>query len=132
MKFTAERFPDGRSLPTKLIAVLCALSVYVGSPLIGDRAMAQTAAPAQAPATKAPAANKAAPPAAAPAAATPAPQAAPQNVPPAAPLRPLAAPGSAAPAPKASGPSIEEIVKPVNGLQSAIEAAEKNLEQSPG
>jgi hypothetical protein len=39
-----------RSLPTKLIAVLCALSVYVGSPLIGDGAMAQTAAPAQAPA----------------------------------------------------------------------------------
>ena len=36
------------------------------------------------------------------------------------------------PPPKPSGPSIEEIVKPVNSLQSAIEAAEKNLEQSPG
>ena len=101
--------------------------------------MAQTAAPAQTPATKAPAANKAAPPAAAPAAATPAPQAAPQNVPPAAPQAapPAAAPAPPAappppPAPKASGPSIEEIVKPVNSLQSAIEAAEKNLEQSPG
>ncbi len=34
--------------------------------------------------------------------------------------------------PKSSGPSVEEIVKPVNGLQTAIEAAEKNLEQSPG
>ena len=131
-----------RSLPTKLIAVLGALTVYVGSPLIGDGAMAQTAAPAQAPATKAPAANKAAPTAAAPAPATPAPQAAPQNVPPAAPqAAPPAAvpappgappPPAPPPAPKASGPSIEEIVKPVNSLQSAIEAAEKNLEQSPG
>ena len=46
-------------------------------------------------------------------------------------LRPRAPHRHQPPAPKSSGPSVEEIVKPVNGLQSAIEAAEKNLERSP-
>jgi small-conductance mechanosensitive channel len=123
-----------RSLPTKLIAVLCALAVYVGSPLIGGDAVAQTAAAAQAPATKPPAATKAVPP---PAPAAPSPPAAPPNAPPAAaqaapPAAIPPAPATPPAAPKASGPSIEEIVKPVNSLQGAIEAAEKNLEQSPG
>ena len=114
-----------RSLPTKLIAVLCAVTVYVGMPLIVGGAVAQTTVPAQAPATQAPAATVA-PPAAAPAPAAPAPQAIPPSAPAVAPQAPAPAP------PKASGPSIEEIVKPVNSLQGAIEAAEKNLEQSPG
>jgi len=44
------------------------------------------------------------------------------------------APDAATPAPeqKVAGPSVEELVKPVNALSGAIDAAEKNLEQSPG
>jgi potassium-dependent mechanosensitive channel len=109
-----------RSLPTRLLALLCASGVYVGGALCGCGALAQTTTPAPAPATKAPSAN-AAPPAAAPAA-TPA----------QAPSPPQPAPAAAPPPPKSSGPSVEEVIKPVNGLQSAIEAAEKNLEQAPG
>jgi potassium-dependent mechanosensitive channel len=118
-----------RPLPTRLLAMLCASSVYVGSALLGASAVAQTPTPAPAPATKAPAAKAATPPAAPPATApaTPAPAPSPPQAAPA----PAAPAPAAAPAPKVSGPSVEEIVKPVNGLQSAIEAAEKNLEQSP-
>ena len=117
-----------RPLPTRLLALLCASSVYVGSALLGTGAMAQTPSPAPAPAAKAPA-DKAAPPTAATPAPAPTPPQAARPAP-AAPA-PAAAPQAPAPVPKASGPSVEEIVKPVNGLQSAIEAAEKNLEQSP-
>ncbi len=122
-----------RSLPTKLVALLCAASVCVGLALSAGAAMAQAQAPTPSTpaAPKPPEASKAAP-------------ATPTTAPPAtAPLapapQPTPAPAAAAPSPppppppqKPSGPSIEEIVRPVNSLQSAIEAAEKNLEQSPG
>ncbi|MFA5897955.1 MAG: mechanosensitive ion channel domain-containing protein [Hyphomicrobium sp.] len=36
------------------------------------------------------------------------------------------------PEPKAAGIPVEELVRPVNNLNAAVEAAEKNLEQSPG
>ncbi len=42
------------------------------------------------------------------------------------------APAQPTPEPQAAGPSVEEIIKPVNALSTAIDAAEKNLEQSPG
>ena len=106
-----------RSRSTELIAVLRAAGLGAGILLSAGVAMAQ----AQAPVPSTPAAN-----APAPSAASPAPQAAPAS-----PDSPQSASPSAV-APKASGPSIEEIVRPVNSLQSAIEAAEKNLEQSPG
>ena len=86
-----------RPLPTRLLALLCASSVYVGSALLGAGAMAQTPSPTLAPAAKAPA-DKAAPPTAAtPAPAPTPPQAAPT---PAAPA-PAAAPQAPAPVPKA-------------------------------
>ena len=127
--------PDGPLTADELIAVLCALTVYVGSPLIGDDAMAQTAAPAQAPAPGAGgeqgSTDRRCPGSAGTAAARRAFLRPPLSG--AAGSRPPQPPPAAPPpAPKASGPSIEEIVKPVNSLQSAIEAAEKNLEQSPG
>ena len=107
-----------RSLSTNLVALLCAASVGAGLALSASAAQAQ----AQEPAPSTPAASKApAPTTATPA--TPAPAPTPQAAPPALPPPP---------APKPSGPSIEEIVRPVNSLQTAIEAAEKNLEQSPG
>ncbi|MBI1650398.1 DUF3772 domain-containing protein [Hyphomicrobium sulfonivorans] len=52
------------------------------------------------------------------------------------PATPAAAPAAApVPAPAAEvapPPSVEELLKPVNALSGAIDAAEKNLEQSPG
>jgi potassium-dependent mechanosensitive channel len=118
-----------RSLPTSLLALLCASYVCAAVALSGTPSIAQTAPPAQVPADKtAPPAAKAPAAPVAPAL-TPAPAAAPAPAPvPAAPTAEKAPP----PVPKSSGPSVEEIVKPVNSLQTAIEAAEKNLEQSPG
>ncbi len=124
-----------RSLPTKLVALVCAASVCVGLALSANAAMAQAQAPAPAPATasraqgpsgeqsRADGANSRAAGDASPRAAAAANAGRP---------RCGAARTSAAAGAKPSGPSIEEIVRPVNSLQSAIEAAEKNLEQSPG
>lgn len=108
-------------MPRLFLSLVCATATLAG-------AFAQTSPPQTTPppappaaATKAPAAPVA-PPAAAPAA-------------PAAPT-PAPAPAATAPAPapepKAAAPAVEELVKPVGNLATAIEAAEKNLEQSPG
>jgi potassium efflux system protein len=103
-------------MPTLLLPLACAAAM-----LAGGVALAQPA-PAAAPSTKAPTAAPATPPAAAPAApAAPTPAPAPTETTP----TPL-------PEPKAATPAVEELVKPVANLASAIEAAEKNLEQSPG
>ena len=112
----------------------------------------QPAAPAPVPPATAPVAQPAAPAPTAPPAAPGTPAAAPaQPNAAAAPANPPAdanqpatpapapapgaeAPGAAAPAAeqKVAGPSVEELVKPINALSGAIDAAEKNLEQSPG
>jgi potassium efflux system protein len=127
-----------RSLPTRRLALLCACLVCCTGMLLAAAAFAQTppttppatapspaqptpAPPPPAPATQPPPA-KAAP----PAATTPA-QPAPELAP-APPVPPKAPP----PAPKASGPSLEDLLKPVNTLSNAIDAAEKSLEQTPG
>ncbi len=118
-----------RTLPTSLLALLCASYACAAVALSGSPAIAQGATPTPAPAAtepKAPAAKAAASPAAP--AVTAGPAAAPAAPVPAAPTAEQAPP----PVPKSGGPSVEEIVKPVNSLQTAIEAAEKNLEQSPG
>lgn len=104
-----------RSMP---ISRLLALLACAAGTLASAAAVAQTASPTPAPAAKAAADT-------APAPVTPA-------IP--APAQPAPAPALPAPPPqpKTGGPSVDELVKPVNGLSGAIEAAEKNLEQSPG
>ena len=116
-----------RSRSKKLVALLCAASVGVAG-----LALSASAVMAQAPAPSTPAASKASPATSTTPATAPTPAVAP--APPAVPAAPAAAPPTPPPplAPRPSGPSIEEIVRPVNSLQTAIEAAEKNLEQSPG
>lgn len=101
-------------------SLLAAMACLAGVMTVG--ALAQTAAPAASPsAQKAPAAPTT-PSAAAPTA--PSAQPAP------------AGPADVAPPPvpeqKAAGIPVEELVRPVTNLNSAIEAAEKNLEQAPG
>ena len=95
-----------RSLPTKLIAVLCALTVCVGLRCPATAPWRRRTAPAQAPAPSAPTANKVAPPAAAPAPAAPAPQAAPpMRLPPGSQATPpAAAPATPPPPPQSQRP----------------------------
>lgn len=111
--------------PTVPLTSILAAVVYLAGMIAGG-ALAQTAAPTPQP----PAATGAQPqPPAAAAPATPARPSAPADA--------GQAPAAAAPAApvgeqKAAGIPIEELVRPVNALSTAIDAAEKNLEQAPG
>jgi len=99
---------------------------------------AQPAPPASGAAAQQPAgAAQPAPPDAQPPAAQPPPAPAAPGAPPAASqgqpagqASPAAAPPLPEPAP--ASPAVEELVRPVNGLSADIDAAEKNLDQSPG
>lgn len=88
-------------------------------------------AAAQPPATAQSGAGETAAPPSSPATQTQQPQAAPpaSTV---APAAPAAAPQPAPVADVTPPPSVEELLKPVTALSGAIDAAEKNLEQSPG
>lgn len=109
---------------------LLALAMCLAGTMTGA-ALAQTTAPTkQTPAVTPPAAvaTPAAP------ATTPAVPGAPQAGHPAGDTPPTPAPPAIAPVPepKAAGIPVEDLVRPVNSLNTEIEAAENNLEQSPG
>jgi small-conductance mechanosensitive channel len=106
----------------RLIAVmLCAVGFATSGALAQSNAPAPPAAQPKAPAVAAPQA-------------TPAPAApgAPAQTTPEARAPNAEAAATPAPEPKAAGIPVEELVRPVNTLTTAIEAAERNLEQAPG
>jgi len=126
-----HRSVAGRTLMHRSLSMtkLLAMVVCVAGAIGGGPALAQTATPAPAQTTPAPAND--APAAPAPTAAPAAPVAAPPAAtPPPAAARP--SPEAVASEAKAAGIPVEDLVKPVNTLSTAIESAEKNLEQSPG
>jgi small-conductance mechanosensitive channel len=132
-----------RLLPMLVFALFCA------NLLLSVQVIAQDAAPVQQPAPGAPAtpAQPPAPPATSTQPASPAAPQAPAPQPPAnqqgAPTAPNAQSTAPAPAPEpatdeappakvAPPPSIEELITPIETLSDSLDAAEKNLERSPG